>query len=94
MSKRALEAGLKAYPENIIGTTQTPLDKNAPVDANVGKRIYFMEGYKQAEKDIISHIRNQVKLWMPYNQEKDEYIEGKRFAFRSVLVLLNVMEEK
>lgn len=55
MSKRALEAGLKAYPEDIIGTTRTPFDKNAPVDVNVGKRIYFMEGYKQAEKELGWH---------------------------------------
>ena len=67
MSKQALEAGLKAYPENIICTTQTPLDKNAPVDANVGKRIYFMEGYKQAERDLGWH---SVKESLPHIDEE------------------------
>jgi len=49
---KALEAGLKRYPEKIIGTEKRPIDSNAPIDANLGKRILFMEGYKEAEKDL------------------------------------------
>lgn len=50
-------------------------------------------GVRDGKAQVISRIRNQVKLWMPDNPEGDEYIEGKRLAFRSVLVLLDEMEE-
>ena len=67
MSKRALEAGLKRYPERIIGHTKSLLCPSEFVDANVGKRIVFMEGYMQAEKDIVEMMVDWLdKNWRNY----------------------------
>lgn len=60
MSNRALEAGLKRYPENIVGTTKRLLEVNTPVDINLQKRIIFIEGYKQAKEDIINLIESRI----------------------------------
>ena len=54
---KALEAGLNRFPEHIIGTKDTLIEKDAPIDSNLGKRIIFIEGfiegYKQSQKDNI-----------------------------------------
>lgn len=60
MSKRALEAGMKAFPEKIVGTKHTPFG-NEPIDENIPKRIYFMEGYKQAEIETINRAIDWIK---------------------------------
>ena len=59
---KALEAGLKLFPEKIIGTEKTILDPEAPVDVNLGKRILFMEGYKEAEKDLQLSVKDLQTL--------------------------------
>lgn len=55
-------------------------------------RHMYEAGYEQAEKDTIAIIREQVERWMPDNLEGDEYINGERMAFRSVLHLLEKMK--
>ena len=57
--EKSLEAGLKRFPEKIVGTEKT-LFGDQSVDANLGKRILFMEGYRQAEKDITM----KIKAWL------------------------------
>lgn len=49
MSKRAEEAALKAYPEEMIYGEST-LD--GKYDGNKTSRYYFIKGYEQAEKDL------------------------------------------
>lgn len=49
-------------------------------------------GVREGKAQAISHIRNQVKLWMPDNPEGDEYEAGKRLAFASVLQYLKELE--
>lgn len=53
----------------------------------------FVAGYKEAKKDVLEKIEKQVNLRMPDNPEGDEYDEGQRVAFRSVLELLKEMED-
>lgn len=72
MSKRALEAGLKRYPERIIGHTKSLLCPSELVDANVGKRIVFMEGYMQAEKDLIPLINRLCEAILFDWEDKDQ----------------------
>lgn len=64
--ERALDAGLKRYPERIIGHTKSLLCPSELVDANIGKRIVFMEGYKQGEKDTIERMVE----WLKENADK------------------------
>ena len=84
MSKTAEEAAMKVYPYG--GGTKGLICENA--------RPIFIKGYEQAEKDIIYRIREQIERWIPDNPEGDEHISGERVAFRSVLNLLNEMEEE
>ena len=60
--ERALDAGLKRYPERITGHTKSLLSPSELVDANIGKRIVFMEGYKQGEKDTIERAIEWLKV--------------------------------
>lgn len=85
MSKRA-----KELADFFVGHTFETGEDSAITLARLG----YINGYEKAKEDIIAHIRNTVKFWMPDNPERDEYIEGKRLAFRSVLVLLDEMERK
>ena len=77
MSKRA-EKAIEAYYGNI------------PDDADKVKAARHF--YEQAEKDIISHIREQIERWMP-KDNGEEHIKGERTAFNSVLHLLKEMKE-
>ena len=52
-----------------------------------------IKGYEQAEKDLINCIRKQVETWMP-ERDGDEHTEGERLAFRSVLHLLEELEDE
>ena len=56
-------------------------------------RIAYRDGYEQAEKDLINRIRKQVETWMP-ERDGDEHTEGERLAFRSVLHLLEELEDE
>ena len=56
-------------------------------------RIAYRDGYEQAEKDLINRIRKQVITWMP-EKDGEEYTDGKRLAFRSVLQLLKGLEDE
>ena len=86
MSKRAEQAAIKAYP--VVIEEHTERDLNKP------RRLSFIKGCEQAEKDTIATIREQVEKWMPDNPEGDEHINGERVAFRSVLHLLEEMGEE
>ena len=72
--ERALDAGLKRYPERIIGHTKSLLSPSELVDANIGKRIVFMDGYKQAEKDTIERA---CQLLYDYNKQMTEMFGAK-----------------
>ena len=56
-------------------------------------RIAYRDGYEQAEKDLINRICKQVETWMP-EKDGDEHTEGERLAFRSVLHLLEELEDE
>lgn len=53
MSKRAEEAGLKAYP--VVIEEHTERDLNKP------KRLSYINGYEQAEKDTIERALDWLK---------------------------------
>lgn len=91
---RAEEAALKAYPDNeVLFFAQDDEGKNHPV-TTFGREINgFIFGYEQAEKDLIDRIRKQVETWMP-EKDGEEYTDGKRLAFRSVLELLKGLEDE
>lgn len=52
MSKRAEQAALKAYPENIQQMEAGMGGLALLYDANERSRMKFQEGYEQAEKDL------------------------------------------
>ena len=52
MSKRAEEAALKAYPKETRDKTGFIIDIGYPQ----GIRDYYIEGYEQAEKDILNDL--------------------------------------
>lgn len=91
MSKRAEEAAMKAYPiqGDWVGNKYRDWDE----DINRVHRNVFLQGYEQAEKDIISHIREQIERWTQ-KDNGEEHIKGERTAFNSVLHLLKEMEEE
>ena len=84
MSKRAEIAALKAYPKSDFNGVETRRKR---------QRKCFIQGYDQAEKDMIDRIRKQVKQWMP-EKDGEEHTYGERLAFNSVLHLLEEMEEE
>ena len=57
MSKAESRA-LEAYPK--LSVASVCLDGTAPVDLNTGARKRFIEGYEQAEKDILSIIESRI----------------------------------
>ena len=75
-NKRALNAGLERFPEKIIGTKKTLIEPNAPVDANVGKRLLFMTGYMHGEDDmfkrLVDWLKNNVEKYMWYDEFEGE----------------------
>ena len=81
---RSQIAALESYPEE----TRFIRDYN-----QLAKRQIYQQGYEQAGKDIISHIREQIERWMPQDNG-EEHIKGERIAFNSVLHLLKEMEEE
>lgn len=84
MSKRAIEKVYETYS----------LNENNRYDHELNaKRVGFQQGYEHAEKDIISHIREQIERWMP-KDNGEEHIKGERTAFNSVLHLLKEIEEE
>lgn len=52
MSKKAKEAALKAYP--VVIEEHTERDLNKP------RRLSYIRGYEQAEKDIIALIESRL----------------------------------
>lgn len=58
MSK-AEEQALKAYPKQYGGSMFGPL----PIELNVKERKLFIEGYKQAEQDLM----DKAKQWFTDN---------------------------
>lgn len=94
---RAEVAALKAYPTKIEELHYSDhIEMNGgltEIDVNRFPRIYFQKGYEQAEKDLIASIRKQVQTWMP-ERDGDEHTEGERLAFRSVLHLLEELEDE
>ena len=59
MSKRAEEAALKAYPEKIIDHVEEP-GFVVKRDLNRFDRNVYIQGYEQAEKDIITLIESRI----------------------------------
>jgi len=57
MSKAESRA-LEAYPK--LSVASVCLDGTSPVDLNTGARKRFIEGYEQAEKDIIALIESHI----------------------------------
>ena len=57
MSKAESRA-LEAYPK--LSVASVCLDGTSPVDLNTGARKRFIEGYEQAEKDILSIIESRI----------------------------------
>ena len=64
MSKRSEEAAMKAYPVEMVPLVyQDLIDQfggKTEIDVNTYPRCLFQEGYKQAEKDIISLIESRI----------------------------------
>lgn len=60
MSKRAEQAALKAYPKIATVPKMVNVEDGTIYDGNASKRKYFMQGYEQAEKDIISLIESRI----------------------------------
>lgn len=91
MSKRAIDAALKHscalcdIDVRHCGLRKSP--RNCK-DCNL-----FILGYEQSEKDLINRIRKQVETWMP-EKDGEEHTEGERLAFRSVLHLLEELEDE
>ena len=56
MSKQAEQAALKAYPKEIRDKTGFVIDIGHPQWI----RDYYIQGYEQAEKDIISIIESRL----------------------------------
>ena len=79
--ERALDAGLKRYPERIIGHTKSLLSPSELVDANIGKRIVFMDGYKQGEKDTIERALD----WLKYSQENKMSFDAAIDYFKAIM---------
>ena len=57
MSKRAVDAAMKAYPPEMIYGEST-LD--GKYDGNATPRYYYIKGYEQAERDILSLIESRL----------------------------------
>lgn len=55
MSKRAEQKALEAYPYNRAYT-----DNDVEYDGNFCNRLPYIEGYKQAEQDIITLIESRI----------------------------------
>ena len=55
---KAEEVAMDAYPRLTIASVC--LDGTTPVDLNTGARKRFIEGYKQAEKDILAIIETRI----------------------------------
>ena len=53
---KAEERALEAYPK--LSVASVCLDGTSPVDLNTGARKRFIEGYKQAEKDLALTIQD------------------------------------
>ena len=75
MSKRALKAGMKMFPKKIIGTEETMFGPRQ-VDANEPKRVCFMTGYMQAEKETIERA---CKLLYDFNKQMTSMFGPKAF---------------
>lgn len=59
MSKRAKEAALKACPVIIEEHTEN--------DINKSKRLFYIRGYEQSEKDIIEHCEKRIAEYNAQN---------------------------
>lgn len=57
---RAEEAALKAYPKIATVPKMVNVEDGTIYDANASKRKYFMQGFEQAEEDIISIIKSRI----------------------------------
>lgn len=67
MSKRAEEAGLKAYPEKLEWDY-----RDMDYDPNMESRIAYRKGYEQAEKDTIERAAAWLKDYVKYFELYDE----------------------
>lgn len=88
MSKRAEEAALKAYPEDI--SYSTVLER--PFDYNGNWRRIFIQGYETAEKDLaltwedvkeIVRIADTMMDFDPHN--RPEWMESDKAYYTEVL---------
>lgn len=97
MSKRAEEAAAAFHNQALLEAEKYALVRGGDILVEIaygrGLKTGFLEGYEQAGKDIISHIREQIERWMP-KDNGEEYIKGERTAFNSVLHLLKEIEEE
>ena len=57
MSKKAAEASLGAWPVQLVRTNFNTHD----FDENIQAREVYIQGYEQAEKDIVSLIQSRLK---------------------------------
>ena len=90
MSKRAKEAALEAVP---VEDDRSIFGFSLESAYTIQRREGFQQGYEKAEKDIISHIREQIEKWIP-KDNGEEHIKGERTAFNSVIHLLKEMEKE
>lgn len=65
--KRALAAGLKRYPVDIIGHRKTMFSEQDPIDGNLGKRIFFMEGHMESSKDY--EMLPKINGWLARDKD-------------------------
>lgn len=57
MSERATEAALEAWPVQLV---RTNFDTHE-FDENIQAREVYIQGYEQAEKDLVSLIQSRLK---------------------------------
>lgn len=85
---RAEEAAIKAYP---IETRD-----NDGIVNDIGHpqwiRDYFIEGYEQAEKDIIRKIRGEIVRLIKVNIKYEN--EGYRFGLLDLNAFLDILKEE
>lgn len=87
MRKRAEELALKAYPISPSCLSE----KDGDGDRNYPRRLAFIEGYEQAEKDIIEWIDEQLAILDKQTllHPDDDVFWGQRNAYKQMKDKLN-----